>query len=152
MRKPIYFILFVFIFACQKKEKNTDKDAVASAQIQTGNQIIVNTTTITDRVFKKQILANGIIEARHRSEMRFRQTDNIQKIAVKNGDIVQKNQLIAKLDQTNLRNIVVQAQQELEAAETRLITEKANYGIGKKPDSLISPHILYVIRNRSGVN
>jgi RND family efflux transporter MFP subunit len=152
MPKPIYLLLFSLLFACQEDEKNADKEALDSDQIKTENQIIVNTTVITNRVFQKQILANGIIEARHRSEMRFRQTDNIQKIAVKNGDVVQKNQLIAKLDQTNLRNIVAQAQQELEAAETRLITEKANYGIGQKPDSLISANILYIIRNRSGVN
>lgn len=152
MTKFIPVLMAVLLFSCQKKEIAEDEALSASNQVKSENQIIVSTTIVQDEVFHKQIIANGIIEARHRSEMRFRQTDNIQKIYAKNGDIVKKGQLIAKLDQTNILNLLDQAKRELEAAETKYIGEKASYGVSNQVDSLIPPHILTVTRNRSGLN
>lgn len=147
----ILFLAFLCL-ACQEKQADSVADNSQDQQKTNNNEVVVNTTVVEDKIFNKQILANGIIEARHRSEMRFRQTDNIQKIYAKNGDIVQKGQLIAQLDQTNIINLLDQAERELASASTRLLEEKANYGIHKKPDSLIEPHILTVIKNRSGFN
>lgn len=152
MTKFIPVLMAVLLFSCQKKETQEDEALPSSNEVKSENQIIVSTTTVEDDIFHKQIIANGIIEARHRSEMRFRQTDNIQKIYAKNGDIVKQGALIAKLDQTNIANLYEQAKREFEAASTRLLEEKANYGIVKKADSLIQPHILTVIKNRSGYN
>ncbi|MGM0635104.1 MAG: efflux RND transporter periplasmic adaptor subunit [Bacteroidota bacterium] len=152
MLKLMYFFVLLLLLACNNQENNSNQNESSKTETASEDKIFVNTTLVTDSVFQKQILANGTIEASKRSEMRFRQTDNIHQIFVKNGEVVQKGQLLAKLDQTNTRNLLSQAQRELEAAEVRLLEEKANYGIHKKEDSLIAPHIYNVIRNRSGLN
>lgn len=152
MRNITCLLSFIVFISCQNQNNSIEDEQIASSPSETENQLIVNTTLLTDSIFQKQILANGIIEARNRSEMRFRQTDNIQRIYVKNGDIVKKGQLLAKLDQTNTLNLLDQAKRELAAAETRYITEKASYGVSTSADSLIPPNIYNVIRNRSGLN
>jgi len=69
MTKFIPVLMAVLLFSCQKKETFEDETLPSSNEVKSENQIIVSTTTVEDDIFHKQIIANGIIEARHRSEI-----------------------------------------------------------------------------------
>jgi membrane fusion protein, multidrug efflux system len=145
-----FFLQLLVLASCKNNEKlNSDEDLKKKTVI---NQLEVMTDMVEDVIFKKQVISNGIIEARNRSEMRFRQTDNILSINVKNGDLVEKGQIIACLDQNYIFNLNEQAKREFDVAKDKLSLEKINYNFTHTPDSLIPQHILSIIKNRSGYN
>ncbi|MDP5170468.1 MAG: efflux RND transporter periplasmic adaptor subunit, partial [Bacteroidia bacterium] len=58
----------------------------------------VDTAHVVEGTFYREILSNGKLEALRRAELRFRQGGEVQAVFVKNGEWVQKGQLLARLD------------------------------------------------------
>jgi len=148
MPKPFITVIVVLILACHDNPKNSPEDNIKQPQTQA---IKVDVAKVLDTVFYKQIIANGIIEARYRSDMRFRTAEILDNIFVENGDKVKKGQKLAQLNQDNVRNNLLQAQVNLATAENKILEMKANFGVSKKPDSLIRPAVLSNMKIRSGL-
>ena len=148
MPKPFITLIIVLIFACQDKPKDTLEDNIKQPQT---SAIQVDVTQVLDTTFYKQIIANGFIEARYRSDFRFRTAEILDKIFVQNGDVVAKGQKLAQLNQDNVRNNLLQAQVNLATAENKMLEMKAQFGVSKKPDSLIRPEVLANMKIRSGL-
>lgn len=150
MPKTLLLLLACLAFACQNQNDKSSEDNTGLQSSQS-TAIQVDVAKVQDTTFYKQIIANGIVEARYRSDIRFRTAEILDKIYVQNGDVVQKGQILAQLNQDNVKNNLLQAQVNLATAENQALEMKANYGVSKKPDSLIRPEVLSNITIRSGL-
>jgi RND family efflux transporter MFP subunit len=145
------YLLILILICCScvnQSDKTQDKKAKTNTE---SKKLSVNTQTIQDSVFHQEIVANGFIEATYRSELRFRKGDIIEKILVKNGQVVNKGQLIAHQDISNEKNQLQQAKVAVAEAENELIDLKASYGVLDQPDSTIKPAVLKNITLKSGI-
>lgn len=145
-----YLLCLLFIcFSCTTSTNEADKEK--KAQATASKRLNVNTQLVSEATFHQEIVANGIIEATYRSELRFRKGDIIQKILVENGEQVTKGQLIAYQDLSNEKNQLQQTKAEVAQAKNKLIDLKASYGVLNQPDSTIKPVVLKNITIQSGL-
>jgi RND family efflux transporter MFP subunit len=77
---------------------------------------------ISTQIVKKSDLiqsvsVNGKVDSLERADLRFQSSEKLSYVAVKEGDIVKKGQLIASLDQTQLQASLRQAEQDFTAAK-----------------------------------
>ncbi len=101
MRKSILFLVLSLVFAC-KDNKSTDSDSDEGLKNTfTDNPIEVKVINVKTTDFNLEILSNGKLQARKKAEIPFEATERLTKIYVKNGDRVNKGQLLAELDKTN---------------------------------------------------
>ncbi|RRO26125.1 efflux RND transporter periplasmic adaptor subunit [Flavobacteriaceae bacterium 14752] len=150
MQKTLFFLLACLAFACQNQNDKNSKNNTITKPVKS-SAIQVNVTQAKDTTFYKQIIANGRVEARYRSDLRFRTAEVLDQIFVQNGDRVKKGQKLAQLNQDNVKNNLLQAQVNLATAENKMLEMKAEFQVSKKPDSLIRPEVLSNIQIRSGL-
>lgn len=148
MQKILVLLLICFLSACQNQQERDQNKKNTPVKI---SAIQVNTARVKDTAFYKVIIANGIIEAKHRSEMRFRQAEVLDKIYVQNGDQVKKGQKLAQLNLSFVKNNLLQDEVNLATAENKMLEMKAQFGVSNKHDSLIRPEVLANIKIRSGL-
>jgi len=149
MNKFFYFFSLLLVFNCNN---NTEKDQEDISFTKTESKgISVTTNVIKPKDFQKQIISNGLIEAIQKSEIRFKTSERISSIKVKNGQHVVKGQILAVLDNAILTNQLNKAQIDLDKAKNKLQEEKINYGIGGASNDAIDPIILKNLKIKSGV-
>ncbi len=131
MKNLLYLLLVsCFFIACNTGQNSQSKEEENSELKPSGKALPVTVTVVNQSVFDKQILSNGKIEALQKSELRFKTTERIHTIYVKNGQPVKKGQLLASLDNQVLANQLQKAQIELDKAKQKLQEEKINFGGG----------------------
>jgi multidrug efflux pump subunit AcrA (membrane-fusion protein) len=81
----IITILFLGFLACKQKDKELE-DIEKSAYLEDKNQVEV--MVLEPSTFTKQLVSNGKLSALYKSELKFRGSDEIVSIAVKNGQHV----------------------------------------------------------------
>ncbi|PKP24416.1 MAG: hypothetical protein CVU03_12460 [Bacteroidetes bacterium HGW-Bacteroidetes-2] len=148
MKKLLCLILLLASIACNDKTNNHNLEVETTP---TTSKIAVNTTIVTPQIFNAQVVANGIVEATHRSELRFKTGEQLANIYVSNGKRVIQGVLLANLDNQLLKNAVDQAQINLNNANQKLLEEKINFGYGSKAtmDS-IPEHVQKTLYQLSG--
>lgn len=129
MKNLTALILLLTSLACNNKTTNPNLEVEITP---TTANIAVNTTLVTPQIFNAQVVANGIVEATHRSELRFKTGEQLAKIFATNGKRVNQGALLANLDNQLLKNAVDQAQINLNNANQKLIEEKIKFGYGSK--------------------
>ncbi|WP_203257019.1 efflux RND transporter periplasmic adaptor subunit [Hyunsoonleella ulvae] len=67
-------------------------------------------------VFKKELVSNGRLVALEKSELRFKVSEALQHLYVKNGDNVTKGQILARLNNTTFKQKVNKAQLDIKQA------------------------------------
>lgn len=112
--------------------------------------IAVNTTLVRQETFNKQILANGLVEAGNKTDIRFKIAERIAKIYVKNGEFIPKGTTIAALDNRLIYNQLKKAEIDFETAKNKFREEKIRYGYGKDPIEKMDTVILQSLYIRSG--
>lgn len=129
MKNLTALILLLASLACNNKTTNPNLEVEITP---TTANIAVNTTLVTPQIFNAQVVANGIVEATHRSELRFKTGEQLAKIFATNGKRVNQGALLANLDNQLLKNAVDQAQINLNNANQKLLEEKIKFGYGSK--------------------
>lgn len=148
MKKFTSLITIAIILACNN-ETNKFIEETDSSTIK--SNIAVNITLVTPQTFNAQVVANGIIEAVHRSELRFKTSEQVEKIYIKNGQKVMEGTLIANLENQLLSNALNSAEINLNNANQKLLEEKIRFGFsGKTPLDSIPEHIQKTIYQFSG--
>ena len=145
-----YILLFICIsisfFSCNQTERKSAANPDIPKQ---DSKIKVYCTPITNQTFQKQIVSNGKIEAKQKSNLRFKISNIIASIKVKNGQKVNKGQLLAILENDIANNQVEKTSIAFEKAKSQLQEEKINYGLDNR-DSLSNPQVLRNLKMRSG--
>lgn len=149
MKKLLYIIVaFTVFFSCKQEKQKIKEDKLLNKATSTG--LKVTTTLINNTSFNKQLVANGIIEATQKSELRFKINEQLVSISVKNGQQVVKGQELARLENKLLANQLEKTNIDLSKALNKLAEEKINYGVSKTVNKDINPTILKSLQIKSG--
>jgi len=76
----------------------------------------VDTVKLLRSDFQKELISNGRLEALQKAQLRFRVSEVLAEVHVKNGDLVKKGQLLASLQSQNLQNTLAKARVAVEKA------------------------------------
>ncbi len=129
MRIVTLTIIFVCIglIACSSKK---EKDASAEMEMrqQSMSETYVDTMTLHTSTFNKQIVCNGRLRAKAKSELNFVAQGITAEIFVKEGMAVQKGALIASLDKRERLRELEKAEKELERAKVELVDKLIGLG------------------------
>ena len=151
MNRVIYFFSLLLVIACDnEKTIDSTNEYNTDSKIES-NGITVTTYIIENQMFQKQIIANGVVSAFQKSEIRFKTNECIASIKVKNGQKVSKGQVLAVLDNAVLANQLNKAKIDLDKAKNKLQEEKINYGIGNTTNDAIDATILNNLKIKSGL-
>ncbi|MCR8667463.1 efflux RND transporter periplasmic adaptor subunit [Aestuariibaculum sp. M13] len=147
--KNLYFItLILLILSCKDKSINSVK--LSNNKLLNNNKRNLNVSIIKKVNFQKQIIANGKVVAQNKSELRFKTSERIASITVKNGQKIDQGKTIALLDNSLLENQLNRTKIEFDKADKILQEEKINFGLGDLPNESIEPKILKNLKIKSG--
>lgn len=118
--------LMLGLFSCQKE--NQTKEPQMEMLGQPINETYVDTTVLRMQPFNKQIVCNGRLRAKAKSELSFLQQGVTMQICVTEGQYVAKGTLIASLDKTERLRELEKAEHELERARVELTDKLIGLG------------------------
>ena len=102
--------------------------------------------------FNYEILSNGKVVAIKKSEIRFPLDQNIEHIYVKNGDFVRKGQVLAQLDDRDLKNKLAKSVEAVEKATVDLEDRLIDYGYRLRDSVNIPRDIMRMAKIKSAYN
>lgn len=121
--------LALLLPACGKSNEKKDDDSLIRQQM---SETYVDTMRLTVMPFQKQIVCNGRLSAREKSDLRFATDGMTLQIHVKEGEHVGKGQVIATLDREQRQRELDKAEHDLYRAKVEL-TDKL-IGLGYDAD------------------
>lgn len=127
-KKPVFILSFYLLFSCGNSSKENNPTTPIEDNSTESYKNKVTTAILSDSIFQKQIVANGLAKAAQKTELRFKSSNRIDKILVRNGDRVSKGQALAVLDNALLANQLQKAKIQLTEAGRKLQVLKINYG------------------------
>jgi len=149
--KKLFAIIFVvvIIMSCtSNKEDQTDDESENKQEvIDKSTPVKVMRLTLSD--FSHDLIANGTVSSQRLAELKFRSSENIVRIYVKNGDHVSKGQKIAELDRFSLQNSFLQAKDNLERAKLELQDVLIGQGYNLKDSLKIPAEVMKIARVKS---
>lgn len=112
-------------------------------------EVTVKRAEVTD--FNHEIISNGIIEAKEKAELYFRNPEVIKEIFVRNGQRVTKGTHLARIDVTRLLN--TRRQQQTAVEQARLAMKDILIGQGFDPEdtTAIPRDVMSLARTKSGI-
>ncbi len=132
--------LFTLMTACTGgKEENKD-DATIEMHPQQMSETYVDTMTLHQTVFNKQLVCNGRLRAKAKSELHFKGQGTIAEVLVREGQHVGRGQLIATLDRQDRLRDLEKAEHETKRAQVEL-TDKL-IGLGYDDMSAIPADVM----------
>ena len=123
-------VIAVLVCGCKgKKNKEADLDATMMARgSYNAEKNVVTVVPLERKVFNKQLVCNGKVEAQSKVTVQFEAQGKIAQINVHNGQKVQKGQIIASLDKEQPRRQLEQACLAFDKAEMNLADRLLDYG------------------------
>lgn len=126
------FTTYILAFACFALVACGGKKEESSAEIekrqQAMNETYVDTMELRTSTFDKQIVCNGRLRAKAKSELSFTSQGVTMNIYVKEGMHVAKGALIASLDKRERMREIEKAEKELERAKVELTDKLIGLG------------------------
>jgi len=143
--------LCLCLHSCSSKKSNTtDEGSVSTVLPDKVDEVRVMRLDPAD--FNYELIANGTVSARNKADLRFRLSENIAAIYVKNGDRVTKGQKIAMLDQFKLQNALSQAKDNLERSQLDLQDVLIGQGYSLKDSTKIPADVMLLAKVKSNYN
>ena len=138
MKKHILKIASIVLFAalaygmnsCKgKKEKNENTDDTEMARgTYNAEKNVVTVVPLERKAFNKQLVCNGKLEAQSKVTLQFATQGTVAEIGVRDGQKVQKGQILASLDKEQPRRQLEQARLAFDKAEMNLADRLLDYG------------------------
>lgn len=126
IRFLIVLVLCMFQFSCTQKDRSGKTEMEIHQQSM--NETFVDTMTLCSSTFNKQIVCNGRLRAKTKSELNFVTQGVTAEIHVKEGMHVSKGALIASLDKRERLRELEKAEKELERAKVELVDKLISLG------------------------
>ena len=108
--------LFTYCESSQSKVREDQVDKVGMVKEQNP----VDVTTLASSTFSNEIISNGKLLSISKSDLQFKTGEVIMEINVANGSMVNQGQVIARLDDDDLKRKKQQAQINIENARMEL--------------------------------
>ena len=123
----IFIIISLLLTACGgNKEDDSKRDM--EMHLQDMNETYVDTMVLHPTRFNKQIVCNGRLRAKTKSELGFLTQGIVSQVNVSEGSVVGKGDLIASLDKQEKSRDVERAEKDLERAKVELIDKLISQG------------------------
>ncbi len=146
-----YFSMcLLLLIGCKQSVEKTPENADEPEKKSPSAGIAVNTSLARQETFNKQILANGLVEAKNKADIRFKIAERVAHIYVKNGEFIPKGKPIATLENLLLYNQFKRAEIDFETAKNKFREEKIRFGYGKVPIEKMDTVILQSLYIRTG--
>ncbi|MBR5707462.1 MAG: efflux RND transporter periplasmic adaptor subunit [Bacteroidaceae bacterium] len=133
--RPITTILALALVAgavCGCKSKKDNEPVQDDTEMARGSykkdQNVVTVMPLERKVFNKQLICNGKLEALNKVTVQFESQGKIAKVNVRDGQRVQKGQVLASLDKEQPRRQLEQARLAYDKAEMTLADRLLDYG------------------------
>ncbi len=137
---PIALIFGLFSCGGGNNAEMTADDEESQHRVQELPQVTV--ITVHRGVFLRELQSNGHLEALNKADLRFRTAELITSISARNGQRVEAGQEIARIDEFELRNKLITAEETVQTA----LLDLNNYLIGRryelKDTATVPPAIL----------
>jgi len=111
----------------------------------------VNALILKRRPFYKEILSQGKVQAASRSDIIFPFEGHIDKVLVKVGQKVNRGDVLARLDDYELKHECASIQQEIAQAQLQIETKLVSLGYSKADTSSLAPELWNNIKTESGL-
>ena len=119
---------FILLAACtSNKEENKDGSGMEMHQQQM-SETYVDTMVLHQTEFNKQIVCNGRLRAKAKSELNFSGQGIIAEVFVREGQHIGKGKLIATLDKQDRQRELEKAEHELQRAKVELTDKLIGLG------------------------
>ena len=119
---------FILLAACtSNKEENKDGSGIEMHQQQM-SETYVDTMVLHQTEFNKQIVCNGRLRAKAKSELNFNGQGIIAEVFVREGQYIGKGKLIATLDKQDRQRELEKAKHELQRAKVELTDKLIGLG------------------------
>ena len=117
-------VVAALVCGCKgKKESDAGEDTTQMARgSYSAEKNVVTVVPLERKVFNKQLVCNGKLEAQSKVTVQFEAQGKIAQINVRDGQTVQKGQVLASLDKEQPRRQLEQARLALDKAEMNLAT------------------------------
>ena len=146
-----YFSMcLLLLIGCKQSVEKMAENADEPEKKSPSAGIAVNTSLVRQETFNKQILANGLVEAKNKADIRFKIAERVAHIYVKNGEFIPKGKPIATLENQLLYNQLKRAEIDFETAKNKFREEKIRFGYGKVPIEKMDTVILQSLYIRTG--
>lgn len=123
---PAVIFLCIALIACGSKKEKTPVEMEMHQQDM--SETYVDTMLLRTSTFNKQIVCNGRLRAKAKSELNFVTQGVTAEIYVREGMTVQKGALIASLDKRERLRELEKAEKELERAKVQLVDKLISLG------------------------
>jgi RND family efflux transporter MFP subunit len=144
-------ILSLFILlSCSSGGNQSKQDDPKDSAIMGGEKQKVAVMLLKYTDFNKEIISNGKLAALNKADLKFRTSDNVASIMVKNGDRVKEGQILAKLENFTLINALKQSRDQFERAKLDLQDVLIGQGYSLKDTTKIPVSKLRASRVKSG--
>lgn len=126
-------VLVIAVLVCScKGKKDKDEPKEDNTEMVRGSfkvdKNIVTVEPLQLKTFNKQLICNGKLEAQSKVTVQFEAQGKIDKINVRDGQKVQKGQILASLDKEQPRRQLEQARLAFDKAEMNLADRLLDYG------------------------
>lgn len=118
----------VLLAACSSDKEKKNEDADMEMHQQQMSETYVDTMVLHQTEFNKQIVCNGRLRAKAKSELNFTNQGIIATVCVKEGQHVAKGALIATLDKQEKQRELDKAEHELKRAKVELTDKLISLG------------------------
>jgi RND family efflux transporter MFP subunit len=127
--KALYLLAaFILLAACtSSKEENKDDSGMEMHQQQM-SETYVDTMVLHQTEFNKQIVCNGRLRAKAKSELNFNGQGIIAEVFVREGQHIGKGKLIATLNKQDRQRELEKAEHELQRAKVELTDKLIGLG------------------------
>ena len=119
---------FVLLAACSSDKEKKNEDADMEMHQQQMSETYVDTMVLHQTEFNKQIVCNGRLRAKAKSELNFTNQGIIATVCVKEGQHIAKGTLIATLDKQEKQRELDRAEHELKRAKVELTDKLISLG------------------------
>lgn len=125
-----FIVVAVLVCGCKgKNDKEAQEDTTEMARgTYKGDKNIVTVELLELKTFNKQLICNGKLEAQSKVSVQFEAQGKIAQVNVRDGQRIQKGQILASLDKEQPRRQLEQARLAFDKAEMNLADRLLDYG------------------------
>lgn len=129
----------------------SENEVVAVPEVVRREKPKVTVRVLEQGIFYKEVLGNGKLVAVQRSNVKFRISEEIEKIYVRNGDRVKSGELLVELEPFIYEKRLEQVRNQISKQELDLKDFLLGMGFGGKDSSQVPEHIWDLALVRSGL-
>jgi RND family efflux transporter MFP subunit len=148
-----FLIVIILVYSCQGPKAENEEAATSTFKsVAYSPRVLIKTAKVRDGNFNLEIISNGKALAVKNADVKFPLNVEIEKIFVRNGAVVRKGQVLALLNNTDLRNKLNRNKEALEKAKVELDDRLIDFGYRLKDSVKIPAEIMRMAKVKSSYN